>query len=50
MDGQTPFEHQMVDKRKQEYLVEHDHGVIIVTAPHETYGGHHVQGLYPDAQ
>jgi uncharacterized protein (DUF885 family) len=26
--------------------VEHDWGVIIVTAPHESYGGHHVQGLY----
>ena len=26
--------------------VEHDWGVILVTAPHETYGGHHVQMLY----
>ncbi|MCK6618350.1 MAG: DUF885 domain-containing protein [Cyclobacteriaceae bacterium] len=42
----NPFEDQWDDKRKQEYLVEHDWGVIIVTAPHETYGGHHVQGLY----
>lgn len=42
----NPFEVQWDAKRKQEYLVEHDWGVIIVTAPHETYGGHHVQGLY----
>jgi uncharacterized protein (DUF885 family) len=42
----NPFEDQWDDKRKQEYLVEHDWGVIIVTAPHETYAGHHVQGLY----
>jgi uncharacterized protein (DUF885 family) len=42
----NPFEEQWDDQRKQEYLVEHDWGVIIVTAPHETYGGHHVQGLY----
>ncbi|MDX1941423.1 MAG: DUF885 family protein, partial [Saprospiraceae bacterium] len=42
----NPFEYQWDEKTKQEYLVEHDWGVIIVTAPHETYGGHHVQGLY----
>ena len=42
----NPFEAQWDRNRKQEYLVEHDWGVIIVTAPHETYGGHHVQGLY----
>lgn len=42
----NPFEDQWDTKRKQEYLVEHDWGVIIVTAPHETYAGHHVQGLY----
>lgn len=42
----NPFEDQWDDQRKREYLVEHDWGVIIVTAPHETYGGHHVQGLY----
>lgn len=42
----NPFEDQWDEKRKQEYLVEHDWGVIIVTAPHESYGGHHVQGLY----
>jgi len=42
----NPFETSWDDKTKQEYLVEHDWGVIIDTAPHETYGGHHVQGLY----
>lgn len=42
----NPFEEQWDARRKQEYLVEHDWGVIIVTAPHESYGGHHVQGLY----
>ena len=42
----NPFEYQWDDETKQQYLVEHDWGVIIVTAPHETYGGHHVQGLY----
>jgi hypothetical protein len=42
----NPFEDQWDDKVKQEYLSEHDWGVIIVTAPHEAYGGHHVQGLY----
>lgn len=42
----NPFEDQWDEKRKQEYLVEHDWGVIIVTAPHETYAGHHVHGLY----
>ncbi|HRX00880.1 MAG TPA: DUF885 domain-containing protein [Cyclobacteriaceae bacterium] len=42
----NPFEDQWDQQRKDEYLVEHDWGVIIVTAPHETYGGHHVQGLY----
>ncbi len=42
----NPFEDQWDDRTKQEYLVEHDWGVIIVTAPHEAYGGHHVQGLY----
>jgi uncharacterized protein (DUF885 family) len=42
----NPFEEQWDAKAKQEYLVEHDYGVIIVTAPHETYMGHHIQGLY----
>lgn len=42
----NPFEDQWDDQTKQEYLNEHDWGVIIVTAPHEAYGGHHVQGLY----
>ncbi len=42
----NPFEEDWDQKRKQEYLVEHDWGVIMVTAPHETYAGHHIQGLY----
>lgn len=42
----NPYEDWWDEKTKQEYLVEHDWGVIIVTAPHESYGGHHVQGLY----
>lgn len=42
----NPFEEQWDATTKQEYLVEHDWGVIIVTAPHETYAGHHIQGLY----
>jgi uncharacterized protein (DUF885 family) len=42
----NPFEDQWDDKKKQEYLNEHDWGVIMVTAPHETYAGHHIQGLY----
>jgi uncharacterized protein (DUF885 family) len=42
----NPFEDQWDDKKKMEYLVEHDWGVIMVTAPHETYAGHHVHGLY----
>lgn len=42
----NPFEDQWDEETKREYLVEHDWGVIIVTAPHETYAGHHVQGLY----
>ena len=42
----NPFEDYWDKKTKDEYLVEHDWGVIIVTAPHETYGGHHIQGLY----
>lgn len=42
----NPFEDQWDDKTKKEYLLEHDWGVILVTAPHETYAGHHIQGLY----
>lgn len=42
----NPFEDQWDEKKKQEYLHEHDWGVIMVTAPHETYAGHHIQGLY----
>jgi uncharacterized protein (DUF885 family) len=34
------------DAEKKSYMVEHDWGVIIDTAPHETYAGHHVHGLY----
>ncbi len=42
----NPFEEQWDEKTRSEYLVEHDYGVIIVTAPHEAYAGHHVQSLY----
>lgn len=42
----NPFEDQWDEKTRSEYLVEHDYGVIIVTAPHEAYAGHHVQSLY----
>ena len=42
----NPFEDYWDEKTKNEYLVEHDWGVIIVPAPHETYAGHHIQGLY----
>ena len=42
----NPFEEQWDEQTKAEYLVEHDYGVIIVTSPHETYSGHHVQSLY----
>jgi len=42
----NPFEAQWDENTQREYLTEHDWGVIIVTAPHESYGGHHVQGLY----
>ena len=42
----NPFDPSWDEVRKRDYLVEHDWGVIYVTAPHETYGGHHVQILY----
>lgn len=42
----NPYEDQWNEKQKTEYLLEHDWGVILVTAPHETYAGHHIQGLY----
>jgi uncharacterized protein (DUF885 family) len=42
----NPFEDQWDEKTRKDYLVEHDYGVIIVTAPHETYMGHHIQSLY----
>lgn len=42
----NPFEPQWDAKTQKEYLLEHDWGVIIDTAPHEMYGGHHIQGMY----
>jgi uncharacterized protein (DUF885 family) len=42
----NPYEEQWDEETKLQYLTEHDWGVIIDTAPHETYAGHHVQGLY----
>jgi uncharacterized protein (DUF885 family) len=42
----NPYEEQWDEETKRQYLTEHDWGVIIDTAPHETYAGHHVQGLY----
>jgi uncharacterized protein (DUF885 family) len=42
----NPFEEQWDEETKRQYLTEHDWGVIIDTAPHETYAGHHVQELY----
>jgi len=42
----NPFDPTWDDQKKSDYLFEHDWGVILVTAPHETYGGHHVQIMY----
>ena len=42
----NPFDPSWDAARQRDYLVEHDWGVIYVTAPHETYGGHHVQIIY----
>jgi len=42
----NPYDPDWDEQRRNEYLVEHDWGVIYVTAPHETYGGHHVQIMY----
>ena len=42
----NPFDPSWDEMTKRDYLVEHDWGVILVTAPHETYGGHHVQIMY----
>ena len=42
----NPFDPTWEAQKQQDYLIEHDWGVIYVTAPHETYGGHHVQILY----
>jgi len=42
----NPFDPTWDAARQRDYLLEHDWGVIYVTAPHETYGGHHVQIMY----
>ncbi len=42
----NPFDPSWDEARQRDYLLEHDWGVILVTAPHETYGGHHVQIIY----
>lgn len=42
----NPFDAAWDADKQRDYLVEHDWGVILVTAPHETYGGHHVQIMY----
>jgi uncharacterized protein (DUF885 family) len=42
----NPFDPSWDEVKQRDYLVEHDWGVILVTAPHETYGGHHVQIVY----
>jgi hypothetical protein len=42
----NPFDPSRDEQTQRDYLLEHDWGVILVTAPHETYGGHHVQILY----
>lgn len=42
----NPFDPSWDEAKRRDYLVEHDWGVILVTAPHETYGGHHVQIMY----
>ena len=42
----NPFDSSWDEAKQRDYLLEHDWGVILVTAPHETYGGHHVQIMY----
>lgn len=42
----NPYDPAWEEQRRTDYLTEHDWGVIYVTAPHETYGGHHVQIMY----
>ena len=42
----NPPEDHWTRPQMEDYMLEHDWGVIVVTAPHETYGGHHIQGLY----
>ncbi len=42
----NPYDPAWDEQKRRDYLVEHDWGVIYVTAPHETYGGHHLQILH----
>lgn len=42
----NPYQPEWDDETKRQYMAEHDWGTVIVTAPHETYAGHHVQGIY----
>lgn len=42
----NPFDPSWDAATQRDYMLEHDWGVILVTAPHETYGGHHVQIMY----
>jgi uncharacterized protein (DUF885 family) len=42
----NPYENEWDAETKRQYMAEHDWGTIIVTAPHETYLGHHIHGLY----
>ncbi len=42
----NPYDPSWDEQRRRDYLVEHDWGVIYVTAPHESYGGHHVEIMY----
>ena len=42
----NPYDPAWEEQRRKDYLTEHDWGVIYVTAPHETYGGHHVQIMH----
>ena len=46
----NPFDPSWDPQKQRDYLLEHDWGVILVTAPHETYGGHHVQNHVSAAQ
>jgi uncharacterized protein (DUF885 family) len=42
----NPFEPDWDAETRRQYMAEHDWGTIVVTAPHETYAGHHIHGLY----